>query len=171
MLNCCLQLRNSDSFISEEETPKKHNFSISDAHIYEQTTSGSTVHENDKCQSQHGNNLESRSHSGFYCSSYSETNRTNVDKIGMDSQSGGDLCKAENIACNGMAEYMCSESIAMKGSVKAKRPPYSLGTKNSKLPKSAMKESREQNCLERERKEQVEQETSQSKCLINHCFI
>lgn len=162
MLNCWLQLRNSDSFISEEETPKRHNVNTSDVHIYGQPTSRSTVHENDKNQCQHGNNLESRSHCGFFCSSYSLKNRTNVDEIGMDIQNGGGLLKAENTACNETVEFICSESTAMKGSVKTKRPPYSLGTKNSKLPKSAMKESREKNCLERERKEQAAEETSQS---------
>ncbi|KAF3442285.1 hypothetical protein FNV43_RR16201 [Rhamnella rubrinervis] len=157
------KLRNSDSFISEEETPKRHNVNISDVRIYGQTTPRSTVHENDKNQCQHGNNLESRSHCGFFTSSYSVKNRTNVDEIGMGIQNGGGLLKGENTACNGTVEFMCSESTAMKGSVKAKRPPYSLGTKNSKLPKSAMKESRAQNCLERDRKEQVAEETKFSR--------
>lgn len=154
-----LQL-SSDSFESEGETPIKHNVTMSDVHSYGQATSRCTAYENDKYQSQYANKLESRSHYGLSCSPYSLKNRTNVHETEMDIQNGGGLLKAESTPYNETVEFLSSESTAMKGSVKAKRPPYSLGTKIPKLPKSAMKETGEQNCLEREKKGRVAEETS-----------
>ncbi|XP_060669038.1 ubiquitin carboxyl-terminal hydrolase 15 isoform X2 [Ziziphus jujuba] len=156
------KLRNNDPFVSEGETPLKHNVTMSDVHGYGQATSRCTMLENDKYQSQYGNKLESRSHCGVSCSPYSLKNRTNVHETEMDIQNGGGLLKAERTPCNETVEFLSSESTAMKGSVKAKRPPYSLGTKNSKSPKSAIKETGEQNCSETE-KGQVAEETKFSK--------
>ncbi|XP_034210822.1 ubiquitin carboxyl-terminal hydrolase 15 isoform X3 [Prunus dulcis] len=143
------KLKNFDSHLSEEENRKKQSFNISDNYIKGQATSRNTVQENDMFQSQHGNIYESRSNSGLTSSSYSSKRGTDVHEIGLDFiPNGGNPLKGETTSNVETAEFKCTEMTALKASVKAKRAPYSLGTKVSKLPKSTMEVSGEQYCSE-----------------------
>ncbi|XP_008226232.1 PREDICTED: ubiquitin carboxyl-terminal hydrolase 15 isoform X1 [Prunus mume] len=143
------KLRNFDSHLPEEENRKKQSFNISDNYIKGQATSRNTVQENDMFQSQHGNIYESRSNSGLTSSSYSSKCGTDVHEIGLDFiPNGGNPLKGETTSNVETTEYKCTEMTALKASVKAKRAPYSLGTKVSKLPKSTMEVSGEQYCSE-----------------------
>ncbi|PON46263.1 Ubiquitinyl hydrolase [Parasponia andersonii] len=153
--------RNSDYFLSEEST-NKQSVDISDVFIHGRVTSGSTVQENVTNEIQNGNTLESESHHGFSCSSYSSKNGSNGLEIGKDfNQNGGNLLKVESTSPSEQVELACSsEMTAAKGSAKAKRAPYSLGSKSSKLPKSTIKEKEEHFCSERERKGHVPESKS-----------
>lgn len=113
--------------------------------------------ENGTSESGHGKTIESESHCGFSYSSYSLKNGSSGHDIGKDfNRNGGNLLKVENGSHSEQVEFECSpEMTATKGSAKAKRAPYSLGSKSSKLPKSTMKEKEEHFCSERERKGQV----------------
>ncbi|PQM35466.1 ubiquitin carboxyl-terminal hydrolase 15 [Prunus yedoensis var. nudiflora] len=143
------KLRNFDSHLSEEENRKKQSFNVSDNYIKGQATSRNTVQENDMFQSQHGSIYESRSNSGLTSSSYSSKRGTDVHEIGLDFiPNGGNPLKGETTSNVETTEFKCNEMTALKASVKAKRAPYSLGTKVSKLPKSTMEVSGEQYCSE-----------------------
>uniref|UniRef100_A0A803NXS6 ubiquitinyl hydrolase 1 n=1 Tax=Cannabis sativa TaxID=3483 RepID=A0A803NXS6_CANSA len=148
--------RNSETFISEEST-NKQSVNISDIYIHERATPGSIVPENGTNGSQYWNTLEPENHHGFSCSSYSSKNGSNGYDIGKDfNQNGGNLLKAETTSHNEQVEFECSpEMTVIKGGTKPKRPPYSLGSKSCKLPKSTLKEKEEQFCSEREWKGQV----------------
>lgn len=153
---CFMQSRNSESFVSEECTSKQ-SVGISDVHVHARATPGSTVRENDTNESEPGNTLESESHHGLSCSTYSSKNGSNGYEIGKDfNQKGGNLLKVDNTSHGEQVKFECSPKMTVaKGSAKAKRAPYSLVSKSSKLPKSTMKEKEEHYCSERERKGQV----------------
>ncbi|XP_062090164.1 ubiquitin carboxyl-terminal hydrolase 15 [Humulus lupulus] len=148
--------RNTDSFISEESSTKQ-SINISDVYIHERATPGSTLPENGTNESQYGNTLEPENHHGFSCSSYSSKNGSNGYEIGKDfNQNGGNLLEVETTSHSEQVEFECSpEMTAVKGGAKPKRPPYSLGSKSCKLPKSTLKEKEEHFCSEREWKGQV----------------
>ncbi|XP_024018956.1 ubiquitin carboxyl-terminal hydrolase 15 [Morus notabilis] len=137
--------RNSSSIVSEE-SKKKPSPNVSDVYIHGRAT----VHENDKNESQNGNTLESESHHGLSHLPYSSKNGSNGHENGKDFiHNGGNLLRGEN-----------SEMAEAKGYAKAKKAPYSLGSKSSKLTKSTMKETGEQFCIERERKGHVTESKS-----------
>jgi ubiquitin carboxyl-terminal hydrolase 36/42 len=148
--------RNSETFISEEST-NKQSVNISDVYIHERASPGSIVPENGTNGSQYWNTLEPENHHGFSCSSYSSKNGSNGYDIGKDfNQNVGNLLKVETTSHNEQVEFECSpEMTVIKGGTKPKRPPYSLGSKSCKLPKSTLKEKEEQFCSEREWKGQV----------------
>lgn len=135
MPNClCMQSRNSNSFVSEESA-RKSSVNVSDVYVHGRAM----VHENDKHESQNGSSLESESHHEVSHSAYSSQNGSNGHENGKD------------FIQNGVSH---SEMTEAKGPAKAKKAPYSLGSKSSKLPKLIMKENGEQFCAERERKGQ-----------------
>lgn len=158
-----MQPTNFDSVLSEAETPKKHNANISDAYINGQATLGNTVHENDKFQSQDGNIFESRSNSGLRCSSYSSKSGADLHEMGLDFvPDGGYSLQGEETSNDEKTEFKCSEMTAVKESVKAKRAPYSLGTKVPKLSKSTVKDSGKQYFSDIERQGQIADDSSKS---------
>lgn len=126
--------RNSNSFVSEESA-RKSSVNVSDVYVHGRAM----VHEDDKHESQNGNSLESESYHGVSHSAYSSQNGSNGYENGKDFVQNG---------------VLHSEMTEAKGPAKAKKAPYSLGSKSSKLPKSTMKENGEQFCSERERKGQ-----------------
>lgn len=147
---------NFDSVLSEAETPKKHNANISDAYINGLATSGNTVHEDDKFQSEDGNIFETRRNSGLRCSSYSSKSGADLHEVGLDFvPDGGHSLQGEKTSNDEKTEFKCSEMTAVKESVKAKRAPYSLGTKVPKLSKSTVKDSGKQYFSEIERQGQI----------------
>ncbi|XP_062011853.1 ubiquitin carboxyl-terminal hydrolase 15 [Rosa rugosa] len=147
---------NLDSVLSEAETLKKYHANISDAYINGQATSGYTVHENDKFQGQDGNIFESRSNSGLTCASYSSKSGADLHEVGLDFvPEGRHSLQGEKTSNDEKAEFKCFEITAVKGSVKAKRAPYSLGTKVPKLSNSTVKDSGKQYCSEIERQGQI----------------
>ncbi|KAB2602000.1 ubiquitin carboxyl-terminal hydrolase 15-like [Pyrus ussuriensis x Pyrus communis] len=139
------KLRNCDSHLGEEENAMMQNVNVSDSYMKGQATSRNTVHEIDKSQSQSGYIYESGSNSGLTSSSYSSKSGIDVHENGLDFiPNGGNYLKGERLSNYETAEFKCAEMTKMKTDVKAKRAPYSLGTKVSKLPKSTMEVSGEQ---------------------------
>ncbi|KAM1539438.1 hypothetical protein ACFX10_004227 [Malus domestica] len=150
------KLRNCDSHLAEEENAMMQNFNISDSYMKGQATSRNTVREIDKSQSQSGYIYESGSNSGSTSSSYSSKSGIDLHENGLDFiPNAGNYLKEERLSNYETAEFKCAEMTKMKTEVKAKRAPYSLGTKLSKLPKSTMEVSGEQCYSEREGQEQI----------------
>lgn len=155
--------RNSDSVVSEVETPRNPSVICSNVNIHGQAAS-STMHGSDKYKSQHGTIFEPRNSCGFSRSSRWARNGTDAHEIGMECDKyGGDLLEWENTTNVNTVNFNCSsEMTANNGSIKAKGGSQSLRTKISKLPKSAMQVSGEQCCSRIERKGQISNQSSQS---------
>lgn len=110
-----LQSRVGDLSASNESTPGKHNFDISDGYIDGQATSSTTMHETHRHQRQHGYVLQPGSQSGLLCSSHLTKCRTSEQENGMS------FVKGESTSSDEPMEPKCSELAALKGGAKTKR--------------------------------------------------
>lgn len=136
------KLRNIDSVVSEGEIFEQQSINGPPVLVNGLTSSRRTMHESCKIQNQHGNIYEPRSNCGN-SSSFSSAHGINQRQIGETFLDGG-LNREGINSTDEMVELKCSSEMAsLKRSVKAKNASHSLGTKNSKSPKSMVKGPRE----------------------------